>query len=95
MDVPTQDWPVANFPRYRYPLEENKEYNDKQDRDCLQEIGQLIDHWNEVKKKPVAGIVVEPIQSEGGDNFGSAYFFQSLQKLAKEVNFILQTQNFI
>jgi hypothetical protein len=33
----------------------------------------------------VAGIVVEPIQSEGGDNFASPYFFQNLQKIAKKV----------
>jgi 4-aminobutyrate aminotransferase/(S)-3-amino-2-methylpropionate transaminase len=88
MDIPTQDWPVANFPRYKYPLEENVAYNDKQDHDCLQEIEHLIDHWNNVKQKPVAGIVVEPIQSEGGDNFASPYFFQNLQRIAKEVNLL-------
>lgn len=33
---------------------------------------------------PVAGIVVEPIQSEGGDNEASPYFFQQLQKIAKK-----------
>lgn len=38
IDVPAFDWPVASFPRYRYPLEENKRENDKQDRDCLQEV---------------------------------------------------------
>ena len=38
IDVPAFDWPVASFPRYRYPLEENKKENDKQDRDCLQEV---------------------------------------------------------
>lgn len=33
---------------------------------------------------PVAGIIVEPIQSEGGDNEASPYFFQQLQKIAKK-----------
>lgn len=33
---------------------------------------------------PVAGIVVEPIQSEGGDNEASPFFFQQLQKIAKK-----------
>jgi 4-aminobutyrate aminotransferase/(S)-3-amino-2-methylpropionate transaminase len=35
--------------------------------------------------RPVAGIVVEPIQSEGGDNEASPYFFQELQHIAKKV----------
>jgi hypothetical protein len=34
---------------------------------------------------PVAGIVSEPIQSEGGDNFASPAFFQGLQDIAIEV----------
>lgn len=42
IDVPAFDWPVASFPRYRYPLEENKRENDKQDRDCLQEVIFLV-----------------------------------------------------
>lgn len=39
------------------------------------------------KKKdiPVAGIVVEPIQSEGGDNEASPEFFRGLQAIAKKV----------
>lgn len=37
------------------------------------------------KKKgiPVAGITVEPIQSEGGDNEASPSFFRGLQAVAK------------
>jgi 4-aminobutyrate aminotransferase/(S)-3-amino-2-methylpropionate transaminase len=37
----------------------------------------------------VAGIVVEPIQSEGGDNHASPFFFQNLQAIAKNVNYKL------
>jgi 4-aminobutyrate aminotransferase/(S)-3-amino-2-methylpropionate transaminase len=86
MDIPSLDWPIASFPRYKYPLEENVEYNRKQDNDCLQEVAYLIDHYNNVKKRPVAGMVIEPVQSEGGDNFGSSYFFQNLQRIGKEVS---------
>lgn len=35
--------------------------------------------------KPVAAILIEPIQGEGGDNYASPRFFQQLQKIAKEV----------
>ena len=85
LDVPSFDWPIASFPRYKYPLEDNVEYNKKQDEDCLKEVKQLIDYYNNVKKKPVAGVVVEPVQAEGGDHHGSAYFFQNLQRIVREV----------
>ena len=31
-------WPIAPFPRYRYPLESNKEYNAQQDEHCIEEV---------------------------------------------------------
>jgi 4-aminobutyrate aminotransferase/(S)-3-amino-2-methylpropionate transaminase len=89
LDIPTFDWPIASFPRYKYPLEENVAYNAKQDEDCLREVDQLYGYWRDEKRKPIAGIVVEPVQSEGGDHYGSAYFFQNLQKLAKKHNSML------
>lgn len=33
-------------------------------------------------------MVTEPIQSEGGDNLATPYFFQNLQRIAKEKNII-------
>jgi 4-aminobutyrate aminotransferase/(S)-3-amino-2-methylpropionate transaminase len=35
-------------------------------------------------KVPVAGLIVEPIQAEGGDNWASPYFFQGLRNITKE-----------
>lgn len=87
--MPAFDWPVCSFPRYKYPLEENVEYNHKQDVDCLKEAEQLIDYYKSEKKREVAGIVVEPIQAEGGDRHASAYFFQNLQRLAKKNGILL------
>jgi 4-aminobutyrate aminotransferase/(S)-3-amino-2-methylpropionate transaminase len=83
-DVPTLDWPIADFPMYKYPYEDNLDYNKKQDEDCLKSVVDLIDYYNEEKKKPVAALIVEPIQSEGGDNLATPYFFQNLQRIAKE-----------
>ena len=37
-------------------------------------------------KSPVAGVVVEPIQAEGGDNHASADFFRKLQQICKKVD---------
>lgn len=82
IDVPSFDWPIARFPQYRYPLEENVEFNKKEDESCLAEVEDLIVAYGK-KGIPVAGITVEPIQSEGGDNEGSPAFFQGLQRVAK------------
>jgi 4-aminobutyrate aminotransferase/(S)-3-amino-2-methylpropionate transaminase len=82
VDVPALDWPIAPFPRYKYPLEENVCENKKEDERCLAEVECLIEKWNK-KNHHVAGIIVEPIQAEGGDNEGSPEFFQGLQRVAK------------
>ena len=34
---------------------------------------------------PVAGVIVEPIQGEGGDNHASPEFFRQLQQICLEV----------
>jgi hypothetical protein len=43
-------------------------------------------HEYQRKGVPVAGVVVEPIQSEGGDYHGSNEFFVRLQATAKKVS---------
>ena len=87
MDIPTMDWPIANFPRYKYPLEDHVRENEEEDRRCLANVEEQIEKYN-TRGKFVAGIVVEPIQSEGGDHHGSPFFFQQLQKISKKVGII-------
>ncbi|XP_030375245.1 4-aminobutyrate aminotransferase, mitochondrial [Scaptodrosophila lebanonensis] len=83
IDVPSFDWPIATFPQYKYPLEENVAENKKEDAKCLAEVQELIEQYSK-KNIPVAGVIVEPIQSEGGDNEASPEFFQGLQKICKK-----------
>lgn len=83
IDVPSFDWPIASFPQYKYPLEENVRENAAEDARCLAEVEELIVAYNK-RGNNVAGIVVEPIQSEGGDNEASPEFFQALQRIAKK-----------
>lgn len=83
LDIPAFDWPVAHFPRYKYPLEENVRENEEEDRRCLAEVEDLFEKY-EKKNFPVAGVIVEPIQSEGGDNEASPEFFRALQKIIKK-----------
>ncbi|CAF1330480.1 unnamed protein product [Adineta steineri] len=85
VDFPSFDWPIASFPRYKYPLKENERENQKEDERCLAHVEELF-HEYESKQKPVVGVLVEPIQSEGGDIHGSPSFFQKLQKITKQNN---------
>jgi len=38
LDIPSFDWPIAPFPRYKYPLEENERENQKEDERCLARV---------------------------------------------------------
>lgn len=57
------------------------------------QVEDLIVKWRQ-KGKPVAGIVIEPIQAEGGDNHASPAFFRSLRNIARKVKRILSTSRF-
>ena len=35
LDIPSLDWPIASFPRYKYPLEDHAAENQKEDSKCL------------------------------------------------------------
>lgn len=50
----------------------------------MAQVEDLIVKWRQ-KGKPVAGIVVEPIQAEGGDNHASPDFFIKLRSIAHKV----------
>lgn len=77
LDFPSFKWPKAEFPSYKYPLEANVEDNKSEDERCLKIVEDLIKTWH----IPVAALIIEPIQSEGGDNHGSSAFFQGLRDI--------------
>ncbi|XP_041362444.1 4-aminobutyrate aminotransferase, mitochondrial-like isoform X2 [Gigantopelta aegis] len=83
LDVPQPDWPMAPFPRLKYPLDEFARENRKEEDMCLAATREQIEKYNN-KGTPVAGMAVEPIQCEGGDNHATPYFFQGLQDITKE-----------
>jgi len=86
MDIPAFNWPVASFPKLKYPLENNVEYNTNEEAKCLAEVENILKNVN-----GVAGMIVEPIQAEGGDNWASPDFFRKLRDIAfkKDVAFIV------
>lgn len=79
LDLPAFDWPHAEYPAYKYPLDtaENVQLNKIEDDRCLAIVEDLIKTW----KNPIAAVLIEPIQSEGGDNHASAYFLQGLRDI--------------
>lgn len=83
-DVPHFDWPMAPFPKYKYPLEENVAYNSQQDISSLARTEELMHEWATQKQMPVAIIILEPVQAEGGDNHCSNEFARGLQQIAKK-----------
>ncbi|GAB6033124.1 hypothetical protein CHUAL_012734 [Chamberlinius hualienensis] len=83
VDVPAFNWPVAPFPRYKYPLADHKIENDAEDRRCLNAVSELFDEYNK-KGSEVAGLIVEPIPSEGGDLHASIEFFRNLRSIVAE-----------
>ncbi|XP_067115459.1 4-aminobutyrate aminotransferase, mitochondrial-like [Osmerus mordax] len=83
VDVPTFDWPIAPYPQLRYPLEEHQRENSQEEARCLEQAEDLIVKWA-LKGRPVAGVVIEPIQAEGGDNHASFDFYRKLRGIAKK-----------
>ncbi|XP_003738558.1 4-aminobutyrate aminotransferase, mitochondrial [Galendromus occidentalis] len=82
LDIPSFDWPIAKYPRYKFPLEQNVAENAAEDKKCLAHVEELIEEWSK-KGSPVAGLIVEPIQGEGGDNRASDEFFRALKDLTE------------
>lgn len=91
MDVPAFDWPAAEPPMYKYPLDscEHKGYNFQQDLKSLADVERLIQKWKDEKGMEVCCIVVEPILAEGGDVHLSPNFAQKLRKLTSDLGIYL------
>ncbi|KAI1337799.1 aminotransferase class-III-domain-containing protein [Xylariaceae sp. FL0016] len=85
LDIPAFDWPQATFPQIKYPLEEHAEGNAKAEADSLAEVEHLIKTWH----LPPCAVIVEPIQSEGGDNHASPAFFRGLREVTKKHGVLL------
>eukprot|EP00550_Attheya_septentrionalis_P010265 CAMPEP_0198288694 /NCGR_PEP_ID=MMETSP1449-20131203/7121_1 /TAXON_ID=420275 /ORGANISM="Attheya septentrionalis, Strain CCMP2084" /LENGTH=491 /DNA_ID=CAMNT_0043986893 /DNA_START=162 /DNA_END=1637 /DNA_ORIENTATION=+ len=79
VDIPAfDDWPMVSFPQLRYPLEAFAEENAAEERRCLVETEECILQ----STTPIAAMIIEPIQSEGGDRHASNEFFVQLRDLA-------------
>lgn len=67
---------LSNFVLHDQLLLLKNRENELEDDRCLANVEEHI-HSQEKMGLPVAGILVEPIQAEGGDHHGSKKFFQA------------------
>lgn len=77
-DLPAFPWPMAPFPANRFPLARYAEENARAESSALGALEAIL----EAEKGNVAAILIEPIQSEGGDRHASPAFFRKVQELA-------------
>jgi len=85
LDIPAFDWPQAPFPACKYPLDEHVEENAAEEQRCLDEVERLITTYH----NPPAAIIIEPVQSEGGDNNTNPNFFRGLRALTRKHNVLM------
>ena len=85
LDIPAFDWPQAPFPSLKYPLDQYTKENAEEEARCLAEAENIIKTFHH----PVAAVIIEPIQSEGGDNHASPSFFHGIQELTARNNILL------
>lgn len=85
LDIPAFDWPQASFPLLKYPLEHHAEENAREEQRSLDEVEELITTYH---NRPAA-VIVEPVQSEGGDNHASPVFFRGLREVTRKHNVLL------
>merc|ERR1711907_693037 len=58
IDAPAFDWPTASFPRLRYPLADNVEHNEAEEKRCLDDAKRIFTARKE-ENRPVAGLIIE------------------------------------
>ncbi|KAK4146304.1 aminotransferase class-III-domain-containing protein [Dichotomopilus funicola] len=85
LDIPAFDWPQATFPQLKYPLDQHVEENAAIERAALEEVEKLITTYH----IPPCAVVVEPIQSEGGDNHATPAFFRGLREITRKHGVLL------
>jgi len=87
IDVPLANWQVSDFPLYKYPLEEFTRENAAEDERCLAMAEDVIAQ-SRLQQPTITGVIVEPIQAEGGDHHGSNRWFQGLQDICAKYDIV-------
>ncbi len=83
---PKFDWPRIHNPKVSFPITDDV-INDVK-REEAKAVGQIESVLAQYPGE-IAGLIIEPIQGEGGDNHFRESFFRKLRKLADEHEFLL------
>ena len=75
------DWPRVSIPAIKFPFTDN-EYEELKKREALS-LAQIHQAFQD-NKDDICAIIIEPIQSEGGDNHVRQEFLEKLRRLADE-----------
>ncbi len=77
LDIPAFEWPVAPFPALKFPLAAHHDENQAEEARCRRAVEAIF----EAHPGEIAGLIVEPIQGEGGDRHASPGFFAFLRAI--------------
>ena len=82
---PQFDWPRIDNPKINFPLDQNLDLVLKREKHAINQIKDAITNYPD----EIAGLIIEPIQGEGGDNHFRKEFLAELRNLANESDFLL------
>jgi len=78
---PHYNWPVGRFPNLKYPLSSHIQENNEEIARCLEDTEKILR-----ANQKISAMIIEPVQSEGGDHWATPEYFRQLRKLAKDFN---------
>ena len=84
---PQFDWPRIINPKITFPITtpHHLEVVEKLEHEALQQINEAI----AAEGDDIAGLIIEPIQGEGGDNHFRKEFFQAIRKICDSSDILL------
>ena len=82
---PQFDWPRIDNPKINFPLDQNLDLVIERENKAINQIKDAITN----NPDEIAGLIIEPIQGEGGDNHFRKEFLAELRNLANESDFLL------
>ena len=94
VDIPTMDFPFADHPQLKYPLDQYSAENTAAEQRSLEQVRSIIKERKE-QGRPVAGLIIEPIQSEGGDRSASDEFYRTLRQICLDEQVKMKTEHMI
>ena len=83
---PKFDWPRIDNPYLSFPLNEDVISSvEEKEKNAINQIKEALKN----NSNDIAGLIIEPIQGEGGDNHFRSEFFKELKSLSIEHEFLL------